>query len=42
MTISNNLMNAILSMDAYNHGYDESIELTGNELGNTLYIRRAA
>lgn len=34
MTISSELFNAILSMDAYNRGYDQSIVMTGNVVGN--------
>ena len=32
------LFNAILSMDSYHRGYDQGIELTGIELGDTLVI----
>ena len=34
MTLQPELMNAILSMDAYNRGYDASIEVTGNAVGS--------
>ena len=34
MTLEPELINAILSMDAYNRGYDASIKLTGTSLGN--------
>ena len=34
MTLSSDLFKAILSMDAYNRGYDASIALTGDSLGN--------
>ena len=34
MTLQTELFNAILSMDAYNRGYNASITLTGNGIGN--------
>lgn len=34
MTINSILMNAILSMDSYNRGYDAGITLTGTSIGN--------
>jgi hypothetical protein len=33
MTISSDLMNAILSMDAYNRGYNPGLKNLGTDLG---------
>ncbi|MEZ5787911.1 MAG: hypothetical protein R3D62_15885 [Xanthobacteraceae bacterium] len=34
MPVSNELFLAILSMDAYNRGYNSGIKVTGNQIGN--------
>ncbi|MEZ5691981.1 MAG: hypothetical protein R3D71_10020 [Rickettsiales bacterium] len=39
MTISNELFNAILSLDSYNRGYGTGINLTGTKIGNITLVR---
>jgi len=43
--MNNALMNAILSMDAYNHGYDESVTLAtvlnSTQIGNATIIAQS-
>jgi hypothetical protein len=36
--MSDALMNAVLAMDAYNRGYDASIELTGDQVGGATIV----
>lgn len=36
--MNNALMNAILSMDAYNRGYNAAIPLTGNTIGEATIV----
>lgn len=39
MAVSNELMLAILAMDAYNRGYDAGVVVGGNQLGTALLGR---
>lgn len=36
--MNDELFNAILSMDAYNRGYDQSIEILGTAIGNAILV----
>ena len=39
MTVQQDLMNAILSMDAYNRGYNAGIQLEGDALGSIQIMK---
>lgn len=38
MTVTKDLMMSILSMDAYNHGYDEGITGLGSKIGTATAL----
>ena len=41
MTVSPELMKALLAMHAYNRGYNEGVKGLGNDIGTATYVRQS-